>query len=60
MKKHYKETAIIDFDWWPENQEDKGTKGDERACPKCCDIQNTIFDETSSNKSEQIFFKRAK
>lgn len=55
VKKHYKDTAIIVFDGYPENVEDKGTKGAERARRMSCATRATIFDEsmpatTSQNK----------
>lgn len=56
VRKHYKETAIIIFDGYPENLDDKGTKGAERARRVICATRDTIFDETMPATTSQSKF----
>ena len=56
VKNHYKETAIIVFDGYPEKLEDKGTKGAECARRMGCATRDTIFDETMPATTSQSKF----
>lgn len=56
VKKYYKETAITGFDGYPENLEDKGTKGAECAHRMSCATRNTISDDTMPTTSQSKFF----
>lgn len=56
VRKHYKDTAIIVFDGYPENVENKGTKGAERARRMSCATRDTIFDESMPATTSQSKF----
>ena len=56
VKKHYKETAIIVFDGYPEKLEEKGTKGAERARRMGCATREIIFDENMTPTTSQSKF----